>query len=85
MRRLPRPTGLTGTAGNAQAILSWNAVSGATSYNLKRLTTIGTPYYATVATVTGTSCTNVGLVNAYTYSYVVTRWARRVKAPIPPR
>lgn len=66
------PTGLTGMAGNAQAVLSWKAVSGATTYNLKRLTTVGTPYYATVATVTGTSCTNVGLVNAFTYSYVVT-------------
>lgn len=66
------PTGLTGTAGNAQAVLSWNPVSGATSYNLKRLTTVGTPYYATVATVTGTTCTNTGLVNAYPYSYVVT-------------
>jgi hypothetical protein len=66
------PTGLTGTAGNAQAVLSWNAVSGATAYNLKRFTTVGTPYYATVATMTGTSCTNVGLVNAFTYSYVVT-------------
>jgi hypothetical protein len=66
------PTGLTGTAGNAQATLSWNAVSGATAYNLKGLTTLGTPYYATVATVTGTNATNAGLVNAYTYSYVVT-------------
>jgi hypothetical protein len=66
------PTGLTGIAGNAQAILSWNAVSGATAYNVKRLTTIGTPYYATVATVTGTGCTNVGLVNTFTYSYAVT-------------
>lgn len=66
------PTGLTGTAGNAQAILSWNAVSGATAYNVKRLTTVGTHYYATVATVTGTSCTNLGLVNAFTYSYAVT-------------
>jgi hypothetical protein len=68
----PAPTGLAGTAGNAQTILSWNPVSGAKAYNVRRLTTIGTPYYATVATVTGTSCTNVGLVNAFTYSYVVT-------------
>jgi len=66
------PSGLTGTTGNAQAILLWNAVSGATAYNLKCLTTAGTPYYATVATVTGMSATNVGLVNAYDYSYVVT-------------
>jgi hypothetical protein len=66
------PTGLTGTTGNAQAILSWNPVSGATSYNLKRLTTTTPAYYATVATVTGISYTNAGLVNAFTYSYVVT-------------
>ena len=66
------PTGLAGTTGNAQAMLSWNPVSGATAYNVKRLTTVGTPYYATVATVTGTSATNAGLVNAFTYSYVVT-------------
>jgi len=68
----PAPTGLTGTAGNAQASLSWNAVTGATTYNVKRLTTTGTPYYATVATMTGTSYTNVGLVNLYNYFYVVT-------------
>ncbi len=65
------PTGLTGTPGNAEVFLSWNAVSGATTYNVKRLTTNVTPYYATVATVTGTSCTNTGLVNAYGYSFVV--------------
>jgi hypothetical protein len=65
------PTGLAGTAGNAQAVLSWNAVSGATAYNVKRLTTNVTPYYATVATVPGTSCTNTGLVNQYDYSFVV--------------
>ncbi len=66
------PTGLTGTAGNAKAMLSWNTVSGATAYNLKRLTTTTPPYYATVATVTGTSCTNVGLVNGMSYFYAVT-------------
>jgi hypothetical protein len=66
------PTGLTGTAGIGQTILSWNAVSGATAYNLKCLTTVGTPYFATVATVTGTSATNAGLVNDMSYFYVVT-------------
>ena len=65
------PTGLTGTVGNAQAVLSWNPVPGATSYNLKRLTTVGTPYYATVATITGTNYTDLGLVNEFTYSYAV--------------
>jgi hypothetical protein len=66
------PTSLAGTVGDAQTILSWHPVSNATAYNVRRLTTLGTPFYATVATVTGTSCTNLGLVNAFTYSYVVT-------------
>jgi fibronectin type 3 domain-containing protein len=66
------PTGLSGTAGNAQASLSWNSVSGATAYNVRRLTTAGTAFYATVATVTDTNFTDVGLVNAFGYSYVVT-------------
>ncbi|XID92815.1 DUF4466 family protein [Paenibacillaceae bacterium WGS1546] len=65
------PTGLTATAGNAQATLSWNASGGATGYNMKRATTSGGPY-ATIATgVTGTSYTNAGLTNGTTYYYVV--------------
>ena len=35
------PTGLTATAGTSQVSLAWNAVSGATSYNLYRGTTSG--------------------------------------------
>ncbi|MEY4918608.1 MAG: hypothetical protein RL616_2521, partial [Verrucomicrobiota bacterium] len=67
----PAPTNLTGIAGNAQATLSWNSVSGATSYNVKVLTTISPLRYTTVATVTGNSCTNFGLVNGRNYYYVV--------------
>ena len=37
------PTGLAATAGNAQVGLSWNASSGATSYNVKRATVSGGP------------------------------------------
>lgn len=66
------PTGLAATAGNAQVALSWNAVSGATSYNLKRSTTNGGPYSTTVASPTATSYTNTGLTNGTTYYYVVT-------------
>jgi len=65
------PTGLAGAAGNASASLSWNPVPGATAYNLKRLTATSPPYFATVATVTGTSCTNSGLVNGLGYFYAV--------------
>jgi len=64
------PTGLTATAGNAQATLKWTASSGATSYNVKRSTTSGSGY-VTVTNVTGTSVVNLGLVNGTTYYYVV--------------
>ncbi len=69
---LDAPAGLTGTAGNTQTRLSWNAVPGATAYNLKRLTATTPTYYATVATVSGTSYTNIGLVNGTSYFYAVT-------------
>src|SRR5204862_7355962 len=38
------PTGLAATPGNAQVALTWTAVSGATSYNVKRATVSGGPY-----------------------------------------
>ncbi len=66
----PVPVGLSATAGNIQVSLSWNASLGATNYNVKRSTTNGGPY-TTVASLTGTSYTNTGLVNGTTYYYVV--------------
>jgi concanavalin A-like lectin/glucanase superfamily protein/fibronectin type III domain protein len=66
----PLPTGLNATAGNAQVNLSWNASSGAASYNLKRSLTNGGPY-TPVADATGTNYTNTGLTNGTTYYYVV--------------
>jgi fibronectin type 3 domain-containing protein len=65
------PTGLTATAGDKQAALSWNAVSGATSYTVKRATTNGGPYTTVASNVTTTSFTNTGLTNGTTYYYVV--------------
>jgi mannan endo-1,4-beta-mannosidase len=65
------PTGLTATAGNAQASLSWTASSGATSYTVKRATTSGGPYTDVATGVTSTSYTNTGLTNGTTYFYVV--------------
>ncbi len=67
----PAPTGLTATAGNAQVSLTWNASTGATSYNVKRATVSGGPY-TTVASPTTTSYTDTGLTNGITYYYVVT-------------
>ncbi len=64
------PSGLTATAGNQQVALSWNASSGATSYNVGRATTSGGPY-TTVSSPTTTSYTDSGLTNGTTYYYVV--------------
>jgi fibronectin type 3 domain-containing protein len=68
-----KPTGITVTAGDAQAIVSWSAVTGATSYKI---------YYGTAAGVTTSSITKVasavtpqtvtGLTNGTTYYFVVT-------------
>src|SRR5215475_2430437 len=67
----PAPTGLVATAGNAQVSLSWNASSGATSYNVKRSTTSGGPYTTIATGVTSTSFTNTGLTNGTTFFFVV--------------
>jgi fibronectin type 3 domain-containing protein len=64
------PTGLQATAGNAQVSLTWNASSGASSYNVKRSTTSGGPY-TTIASPTATNYTDTGLTNGTTYYYVV--------------
>jgi fibronectin type 3 domain-containing protein len=67
------PTGLAATAGNAQVGLSWNAVAGATGYNVYRSTTSGsfgtTPVNATP--LTSASFTNTGLTNGTQYFFVV--------------
>ncbi|QJD87159.1 cellulase family glycosylhydrolase [Cohnella herbarum] len=65
------PTGITATAGNAQAALNWTASSGATSYAVKRATTSGGPYASVATGITATSYTNTGLTNGTTYYYVV--------------
>ncbi|HTB84169.1 MAG TPA: hypothetical protein VK742_10990 [Candidatus Sulfotelmatobacter sp.] len=65
------PSGLNAVAGNTQVILSWSPVSGATAYDVLSSTTSGGPYYVPLATVTGTSYTNTGLINGFTNYYVV--------------
>jgi fibronectin type 3 domain-containing protein len=67
----PAPTTLMASPGNALVSLTWNASSGATSYNIKRSTTNGGPYATIASGVTATSFTNTGLTNGTTYFYVV--------------
>src|SRR5208283_378368 len=65
------PTGLSATAGDAQAILTWNVSANATGYNLKRSTTNGGSYTIIVGNYGANSYTNTGLANGTTYYYVV--------------
>ena len=60
------PTGLSGTAGDTIATLTWNPVAGATSYKLYR------NGVALSVTITGNTYTDSGLTNNATYSYYVT-------------
>lgn len=64
------PTGLAATAGNAQVSLTWNASTGATSYNVQRGTLSGGPYATSFSTSTA-SYTDSTVTNGTTYYYVV--------------
>jgi fibronectin type 3 domain-containing protein len=66
----PTPTGISATAGDKQVVLAWNAVTGATSYHVKRSTSSGTE--AQVSAPTTNAFTDTGLTNGTKYFYVVT-------------
>jgi hypothetical protein len=65
------PSGLGATAGNASVALAWTASSGATSYNVYRVTTSGGEGTTPVATTASTSYTDTGLTNGTKYFYKV--------------
>ncbi len=64
------PAGLSATAGDVQVALSWSAVAGASSYQVKQSAFAGGPY-TTIATPTGTTHTATGLTNGAIYYFVV--------------
>lgn len=66
------PDSLVAVAGDSQVTLSWDTVTGATGYNVKRSTTAGGPYTTIVSNVSGTSYVDNDVVNGTTYYYVVT-------------
>jgi DNA/RNA endonuclease G (NUC1)/fibronectin type 3 domain-containing protein len=67
---LVAPTGFAAQVGDATVTLTWNAVAGATTYDVKRSTTAGGPY-TTVGTPSGTTFTDSSVANATSYYYVV--------------
>ena len=75
------PTGLSATPGSGQVTLSWNAVSGATSYKIYRSTASGaeTLFQSGVAT---TSFLNTGLTNGTTYFYKVSAVNANGESPL---
>jgi autotransporter-associated beta strand protein len=68
----PPPGGLIAIPGNGQISLVWSAVSGATSYTVKRGTSSGNETTTVATGITSNYFINTGLVNGITYYYVVT-------------
>src|SRR5437868_11167129 len=66
------PTGLTTTAGNARAALSWTAPSLPDALPVLRSTVSGSGYASAATGITTTSYTNTGLTNGTTYYFVAT-------------
>jgi len=67
---LAPPSPVTAAVGDARVILSWPAVSGATSYNVKRGTTSGS--YTVTTSAPSNTFTDTTVSNGTTYFYVVT-------------
>ena len=75
------PTGLSAAAAaTTQVNLAWNAVAGATSYNVKRSATSGGPYTTIATGVTATNYTDT-MPAGMKYYYVVTAVSGGVESP----
>ena len=68
---LPAPQALTATPGAARIALSWNAVSGATGYTIRRSGGGGGPYTELAAGISATTYENTGLGDGETWYYTV--------------
>nr|WP_157276588.1 pectinesterase family protein [Paenibacillus sp. Soil766] len=67
---LATPTGLSANPGNNKVDLTWNSVTAATYYNVKR-STDGSTYTPIASNVTVTNYSDLMAVNGTTYYYVV--------------
>jgi len=66
------PTGVAASAGETQALLVWNTVTGATGYNVYRSTTSGYVKVNTTDPVAANAYIDSSLTNGTAYYYVVT-------------
>lgn len=66
------PINLTATAGYSRVTLSWDAVTGATGYNVKRAIIAGGLYEIVASNISTNSYVDTDVVNGTTYYYVVT-------------
>ena len=65
------PTGLVAVSGDGQVALSWNASGNASSYNIKRATSLNGVYTVIATNVTTLGFTNTGLPDGTIYYYSV--------------
>ncbi|MES2476014.1 MAG: rhamnogalacturonan lyase B N-terminal domain-containing protein [Verrucomicrobiota bacterium] len=65
------PGDLAAVAGDERVDLSWDAVAGATQYNVKRSLVSGGPYTSIASGITATTFADTGLAQDTTYHYVV--------------
>jgi subtilisin family serine protease len=65
------PTGLAATGGPSDVTLTWDAVSGATSYRVKRATVSGGPYQLVADAITLRTYKDTAVSVGQTYFYVV--------------
>jgi alpha-L-arabinofuranosidase len=66
------PQNLASTPGNQQVALTWSSAAGATSYTVKRATSLNGTYSVVASGLSGTTFTDTGLQNGATYYYIVT-------------
>ena len=69
---LTNPTGLTAVSGDNRVDLSWNLVSGAISYKVKRSLVNGGPYETISSNISNITYTDTSALNGTVYYYVVT-------------
>ncbi len=65
-------TNLIATGSTSKIDLTWDAVTDATSYSIKRSTTAGGPYETISTDITGTTYTDTDVTNGTNYYYIIT-------------